>query len=75
MAIMAKQCFENLFTLGGSSNADYILSGIEKRISEDMNKELTEHFTKEEIDSTVKNMGPTKALVGDDFSTLFFQKY
>ncbi|KAA3484941.1 reverse transcriptase [Gossypium australe] len=61
MAEMAKKYFENLFTLGGINNTKYILSGIDVRVPEDMNKELTKKFTREKIFSTIKSMEPTKA--------------
>ncbi|KAA3477538.1 reverse transcriptase [Gossypium australe] len=75
MADVARRYFQELFSSGGISNLEYILSGIETCILESMNHMLTENYTMEEIISALKNMGPTKASGGDGFPVLFFQKY
>ncbi|KAA3477520.1 reverse transcriptase [Gossypium australe] len=75
MADMAKEYFQELFSSGGISNPEYILSGIESCISKTTNRMLTENFTLEEIVYALKNMGLTKASGRDGFPALFFQKY
>ncbi|MBA0643596.1 hypothetical protein Goklo_027869, partial [Gossypium klotzschianum] len=75
MVDVAKRYFENLFTLGGICNTDYILLGIENRILKDIKKGLTDEFTRDEIVFVIKNMRPNKAPGYDGFSALFFQKY
>ena len=48
---------------------------IHTRVNEEMNQKLIRTFTKEDVEATLKQMHPTKALGPDDMSAIFFQKY
>lgn len=76
MAKLARVFFSNLFksqALG--EDMSHLLSDIYKRVSEANNSFLTAKYTKEEVRSALKEMGPLKAPSCDDFPTLFFQKF
>ncbi|KAA3465418.1 reverse transcriptase [Gossypium australe] len=67
--------FQKLFMSKGARDSSHLLQGIEESISPDINASLLSTFTKEEVFSALKEMGPTKALGLDGFPALFFQQY
>ncbi|MBA0580835.1 hypothetical protein Gorai_023036 [Gossypium raimondii] len=65
--------FQNIFYSKGIGELSHLLSGIEVSIDSEANNSLMVRYTKEEVFSTLKEMGPTKTLKEDDFSALFFR--
>lgn len=53
----------------------HFLSRIECFVFEEDNQFLTAQFTKEEVLSSVKEMGPTKALAEDGYPTIFSNSF
>ena len=51
------------------------LAGIHPKISNEMNEDLEQPFTEEEISTTLAQMCPTKALSPDGLPAVFFQKH
>lgn len=64
-----------MFTSSGVRDLSYLLSGIENKISPDINSVLLSNFTEEEVFTALKGMRPTKASGSDGFPALFFQRY
>ncbi|KAA3471387.1 reverse transcriptase [Gossypium australe] len=67
--------FQDLFKSRGVENSSKVLVGIEGKISYEENKFLVSPFRAEDIQTALKEMGPTKAPGADDFLALFFQRY
>ena len=44
-------------------------------VTDDMNKQLSEEFTVEEVEDTLKQMAPLKSLGPDGMPPLFYQSY
>ncbi|KAG8486820.1 hypothetical protein CXB51_020301 [Gossypium anomalum] len=65
--------YTKLFTLNAVGDPSHLLTGIQNNISSDLNTMLLSHYTAEEIKTTLKGMGSTKALGHDGFPALFFQ--
>ncbi|KAA3485158.1 reverse transcriptase [Gossypium australe] len=61
MLKIAVNYFGELFTASNSTGVYRLLDLVEKRISSDMNTELTRPFSEEEIWQAVKSMAPLKA--------------
>ncbi|KAH1057211.1 hypothetical protein J1N35_035276, partial [Gossypium stocksii] len=71
----ATSYFQELFTSNGVGDPFYILTGIERSISPDINTSLMSSYTAEEVTAALRGMGHTKALGYDGFPAVFFQKY
>ncbi|KAA3473858.1 reverse transcriptase [Gossypium australe] len=71
---IARYYFQNLFRSEGRGSCNYLLSGIERRITEEDNQYLKAPYTKEKIKTATFGMGPTKAPGEDGFPVLFYQK-
>ena len=72
--VMARQFFQSLYEKEAEVRPHEILQLVEKRVTEDMNKELTKNFTTEEISDALFQIGPLKALGPDGFPARFFQR-
>ncbi|KAL0007599.1 hypothetical protein SO802_009101 [Lithocarpus litseifolius] len=71
IAEVAMSYFKNLYTTSYPSYISEVLNTIPTRVSEDMNQLLTQEFTREEVETALKQMHPTKAPGPDDaFSSL-----
>ncbi|KAK5844217.1 hypothetical protein PVK06_000353 [Gossypium arboreum] len=66
--------FQNLFTAGVLTNMEYLLSEINRCISEEDNRMLIASYTGEEIREALFQMGSTKAPGEDSFPALFYQR-
>ncbi|MBA0553592.1 hypothetical protein Golob_012762 [Gossypium lobatum] len=67
--------FQKLFTSSGVGDMSHILLGIDNFISQDVNSKLTTTYLVDEVITTLKEIGPTKAFRDDGFLALFSQKY
>ncbi|KAA3452465.1 reverse transcriptase [Gossypium australe] len=74
MKEITRSYFVKLFSDGSQTSTDRTLSGIEACISEEDNANLKANFTKEEIRTALKEMGPTKAPGEDGLPAIFYQK-
>lgn len=52
-----------------------LLEGLGRRVTRDMEEELSRDFTEEEIKVALQQMHPTKAPGPDGLSPLFYQRY
>ncbi|KAK5811201.1 hypothetical protein PVK06_026525 [Gossypium arboreum] len=75
MEEIARGYFQKLFTFSGVKDMSHILSGIDNVILQDVNSKLTTTYLEDEVVTTLKEIGPTKAFGDNGFLTLFFQKY
>lgn len=71
----ARYYFLNLFSVVERENYDHLMTGIDRCVYEEDNRQLTALYTKEEIQEAVFTMGPTKAPGEDGLLDLFYQKY
>ena len=67
--------FENLYTTSHPSRISKLTRAIPTRVTPKMNQSLIKQFTKEEVETALKQMHPTKAPGPDGMSAIFFQKY
>ena len=67
--------YEGLFTTASPRDCEEILEGIQKTISECMNRKLTRSVEDQEIKQALFSMHPTKAPGPDGMTLSFFQKY
>ncbi|KAH1074659.1 hypothetical protein J1N35_026987 [Gossypium stocksii] len=74
MKEVARSYFQKLFSTEHNGSYDYILSGIDRCISDEDNMLLTAECTKEEIQKAVSEMGSMKAPGEDGIPGLFYQK-
>ena len=70
---IAVEFFENLFTSSFPANMDSILAGFQKRVTQDMNQDLTKEVTELEIYNAVFSINAESAPGPDGFTALFFQ--
>ncbi|KAA3485416.1 reverse transcriptase [Gossypium australe] len=66
--------FEDLFTSKGNGDPQKVLEGIESIISYEVNESLLSPFREDEVQTALKDTGPTKAQGLDGFPALFFQQ-
>ncbi|KAF7832377.1 reverse transcriptase [Senna tora] len=59
----------------GPSEFDQVIGKVPTKVTSDMNKNLDDRFTREEVKEAVFSMYPTKAPEPDGFPALFYQKY
>ncbi|KAA3483544.1 reverse transcriptase [Gossypium australe] len=59
--VEASSFFQNLFKSKGVADSCKVLEGIDRMITLEDNKFLLDHFRKEEIQTALEGMGPTKA--------------
>ena len=67
--------FEKLYATSFPSNITEVTATIPAKVTSEMNQDLIREFTKEEVEDSLKQMHPTKALGPDGMSVIFFQKY
>jgi hypothetical protein len=65
----------DLFTSEPSPSIDVVLNDIPRKVTDEMNVDLTREYTNEEIRTTLFQMGPTKAPGPDGFPALFYQTH
>lgn len=75
MKVIARDYFQELFTIKGIENSNHILERIRRCISDNMNKMLTKEYKEEELYMVLKRMGQTKASRSDGYPILFFQRF
>jgi hypothetical protein len=64
--------FQNLFTSSAPTGVDSCLQFLDRRVSQEMNKELLKEFTVKEVFSALQQMGPLKAPGPDGLPTCFY---
>lgn len=74
MSQIARDYFIQFFS-SRSNDSIRILFGIRRCIDSTTNDRLLMNFSKEEVETAIKNMGSTKASEEDGFPALFFQKF
>ena len=67
--------YQNLFTSSSLNGFEDILEQIPTTVTEDMNKELTENFTAQEVEDAIKQMAPLKSPGSNGMPPLFYQSY
>ena len=67
--------FEKLYTTSLPTRIVEVTSTIPTKVTEEMNQILIRDFTMEEVEATLHQMHPTKALGLDGMFAIFFQKY
>lgn len=67
--------FSTLFQSGTSSTSGLILQGIEPKVTQQMNDELTWPFITVEVEQALKQMKPMTAPGPDGMPLLFFKSY
>lgn len=75
IATVATDYFQNLFALSPAADSSYaeVFHGFQRRITEDMNADLTKTVTLDEIKESVFSVGPSKAPGPDGFTGDFYQ--
>ena len=67
--------FSELFTSVAPSNSEFILQGIDRKVTPEMNMELTKEYTACEVEVALKQMKPILALGPDGMPPIFFKHY
>ena len=67
--------YSKLFTSSISSDMERVVQHTRRVVSEDMNDGLVASFTKEEVETALKQMAPLKAPGPDGMPPIFFQHY
>ncbi|PPR97421.1 hypothetical protein GOBAR_AA23246 [Gossypium barbadense] len=75
MAVITKEYFSKLFKSSRGEGLESGLEGVNRCVTEDMNRELNEVYKIEEIQKTLKEMAQLKVVGKDDFPTFFFEKF
>ena len=74
---VAVNYFQRLYTSSPTNQQLYesIFQGFEKRVTDDMNQDLTRSVTEDEIREAVFDMGANRTPGPDGFSAVFYQKF
>jgi hypothetical protein len=72
---MVHKFYEYLFSSEPCDSMDAVLDSITVKVTDDMNLELCKAYTDKEIETTLFQMGPTKAPGPDGFPVLFYQTH
>ena len=75
IANAVEQYFQALFTSAQPSNMETVLDLVERLVTPDMNQQLLQPYTPEEIKRALFQMHPSKSPGPDGMSPFFFQKY
>ena len=75
IAEVAVNYFKNLYSTSHPTRILEVLETIPNKINDDMNQRLIQEFTREEVETALNQMHPTKASVPDGMSATFFQNY
>lgn len=75
IAQAATSYFESTYITSHPSHMDEVIAAVLIKVTEDMNARLTQHFSKEEVVTALKQIHPTKTLGPDGMSVIFYQKY
>ena len=67
--------YSKLFSSSNSCDMEMVVQHIKRVVSSDMNDGLVKAFTKEEVETTLKQMALLKAPGPDGMPPLFFQHY
>nr|XP_023912601.1 uncharacterized protein LOC112024185 [Quercus suber] len=67
--------FENIYTSSSPTGINEVINAIPRRVTDEMNSELTKTFTSEEVLKALKQLHPTKAPRPDGMSAIFFHNY
>ena len=71
---MAATKCQELFTTRGTHELETCLTGMENRVTPEMNQTLCRAFTEMEVEEALKQMQPMKSPRPDEFSASFFQQ-
>ncbi|KAB2626234.1 hypothetical protein D8674_017894 [Pyrus ussuriensis x Pyrus communis] len=75
MAMRRGAIFNGSFCTDGGVLDDENFNAVKPRVPDNFRQGLILPFTREEIEASVKNIGPTKSLGLDGMTALFYQKY
>ena len=75
IAAMTVGYFEKIYTTSSPSGIEEVTNVIPRRVTKEMNAELSRIFTGEEILKALHQMHPTKAPGPDGISASFYHKY
>ena len=75
IAATAVAYFEKIYTTTYPTRINEVISFISRRVTEDINTELTKTFTRDEVIKALQQIHPTKALGPNDMSVDFFHRY
>ncbi|XP_056863930.1 uncharacterized protein LOC130511109 [Raphanus sativus] len=77
VADVATKYFQNLYASEETNSNLYmeVFSGFRRRVTQEMNDDLTKPVTEEEIQAALFDMGPHRAPGADGFSAAFYQKF
>ena len=75
IAEVAVNYFKNLFSTSHSTCILEVLETIPNKINDDMNQRLIQEFTREEVETALNQMHPTKVPGPVGMSATFFQNY
>lgn len=75
IANVATDNFRELFTTSSPSRDDYVAKLIPRKITREINEQLTKEFHMEETFQAIHNMHPTKAPGPNGMSTIFYQNF
>ena len=72
---IAEQFFEDLFTSSYPANMDSVLEGFQTKVTQDMNHDLTQKITEQEIYNAVFSINAESSPGPDGFTATFFQTH
>ena len=67
--------YSRLFSSSHPYGFEHILDGFDEVVSDEMKEDLGQPYATEEVDATIKDMVPLKALGLDGMPPLFYQTY
>ena len=72
---MLNDYYSQLFSSSNPQDFDRILDGVDVVVSDEMRENLAQSYITEEVDATIKEMAPLKALGPNGMPPLFYQTY